>query len=220
MAFYTLWRGCFTTAGRRVFWWRIATSSLSMLFTFLDLLLCFWSWWHSPTFPSFPLSRCLFPDTFVTFATLIQRFSVFSQGFTLMTFATQKFCLFYLTTLACWKSYWLISTFKYISFFNNLFKTLLANKFWCNDCDTADIKRYNFALLALCSDKIWKRMKNRDPVWSCDNRFTERSIRPTDTLETKIGISIKMQNNYNLIGWNSVHISGIFNWYNANINGM
>ena len=31
---------------------------------------------------------------------------------------------------------------------------------------------------------------------------------------------VKMQNNYNLIGWNSVHISDIFNCYRANIKGM
>ena len=31
---------------------------------------------------------------------------------------------------------------------------------------------------------------------------------------------VKMQNIYNLIGWNSVHIFDIFNCYHANINGM
>ena len=31
---------------------------------------------------------------------------------------------------------------------------------------------------------------------------------------------VKMQNTYNLIGWNSVYISDIFNCYRANINGM
>ena len=33
-------------------------------------------------------------------------------------------------------------------------------------------------------------------------------------------IIIKMQSLANLIGWNSVHISYIFNCYSANINGM
>ena len=31
---------------------------------------------------------------------------------------------------------------------------------------------------------------------------------------------VKMQNICNLIDWNSVHISGMFNYYRANINGM
>ena len=33
-------------------------------------------------------------------------------------------------------------------------------------------------------------------------------------------IIVKVQNICNLIGWNSVHISDIFNCYRANINGM
>ena len=33
-------------------------------------------------------------------------------------------------------------------------------------------------------------------------------------------IIVKVQNICNLIGWNSVHISDIFNFYCANINGM
>ena len=33
-------------------------------------------------------------------------------------------------------------------------------------------------------------------------------------------IIVKMQNICNLISWNSVHISDIFNCYSANINGM
>ena len=33
-------------------------------------------------------------------------------------------------------------------------------------------------------------------------------------------IIVKFQNIYSLIGWNSVHISDIFNCYSANINGM
>ena len=33
-------------------------------------------------------------------------------------------------------------------------------------------------------------------------------------------VIVEMQNIYNLIGWNSVHISDIFNYYSANINGM
>ena len=33
-------------------------------------------------------------------------------------------------------------------------------------------------------------------------------------------IIVKVQNICNLIGWNSVHISDIFNYYRANINGM
>ena len=33
-------------------------------------------------------------------------------------------------------------------------------------------------------------------------------------------VIVKMQNICNLIGWNSVHISDIFNCYRANINGM
>ena len=33
-------------------------------------------------------------------------------------------------------------------------------------------------------------------------------------------IIVKVQNICNLIGWNSVHISDIFNCYHANINGM
>ena len=33
-------------------------------------------------------------------------------------------------------------------------------------------------------------------------------------------VIVEMQNICNLIGWNSVHFSDIFNYYSANINGM
>ena len=48
LAFSTLWRECVTTAGRGVFWWRIATSSLSMLFLYF-LVFFFGSGLGEPT---------------------------------------------------------------------------------------------------------------------------------------------------------------------------
>ena len=109
--------------------------------------------------------------TMVTFVTLVQRFRLFCS-----------------TTLAWGRQF--INWFRHLNIllFNNMYKTLIVNKFWCNYCDAADKKRYNFALTAWAPlssvakfERGWRTLILFDHVI----RFKERSIRPTEILRSK-----------------------------------
>ena len=109
--------------------------------------------------------------TMVTFVTLVQRFRLFCS-----------------TTLARGRRF--INWFRHLNIllFNNMYKTLIVNKFWCNYCDAADKKRYNFALTAWAPlssvakfERGWRTLILFDHVI----RFKECIIRPTEISRSK-----------------------------------
>ena len=90
----------------------------------------------------------------------------------------------------------------------NLYETLLGKKFWCNDFNAADVKRWSFALLAwaLVSSATkfetgWTTVILFDHVI----RFTESSIRSTEILWSEILQSIQGGGRSHVKDWGKIN---------------
>ena len=147
---------------------------------FLLFLAFFFGSWLGDLFLPF-LFRDVFPVAFLTFSALIQRFGFFSR--TLATLV--EGLLWFSLSMPIWSgcsacfaptlepgnaSCWLISTFKCIAVFNDLYKPCLEINsdvmLWHSRFKAMQFC-FNCLSSSLFSDKIWKRMKNLDQVWSC-----------------------------------------------------
>ena len=84
--------------------------------------------------------------------------------------------------------------------------------------DDEDLKIFSIVLSFMKTENCWYLLYFS---WLRNTQSFNNFLKPLLTVSVIIfSVIIIMQNIYNLIGWNSVHIFDIFNYYRANINGM
>ena len=84
--------------------------------------------------------------------------------------------------------------------------------------DNWDLKIFSIVLSFMKIENCWYLLYFS---WLCNTQSFSNSLKALLTVSVIIfSVIVIMQNICNLIGWNSVHIFDIFNYYRANINGM